>query len=87
MTHDGLSLNERLSGMRCHKSALIASAHLDQRLTQNEVKNYRAHIEICANCRAHLTELEQMSLILKNSHPPEASPDLRSYIMSVITAE
>ena len=76
-----------LSDMRCNKSALIASAYLDQRLSQSEVKNYLAHVETCADCGTHLAELEQVSLILKNADSPEASPDLRGYIMSVITAE
>jgi hypothetical protein len=87
MTRDGLSFGKRLPDMRCHKSLLIASAHLDRRLSHREVKNYLAHVEACARCRAQLAQLEQVSLILKNADCPEASPDLRGYIMSVITGE
>jgi putative zinc finger protein len=73
--------------MRCNKSELIASAHLDQRLTQNEAMKYQAHVGICADCRGYLVELEQVSLILKSSWRPDAPRDLRRHIMSVITAK
>jgi anti-sigma factor RsiW len=73
--------------MRCKKSEMTASAHLDRQLTRNEARNYQAHIENCDECRAHLIELEQMSLILKSAQRLDASPELRSYVMSVITAK
>jgi hypothetical protein len=73
--------------MRCNESELIASAHLDQKLTQNEASNYLTHIETCAGCRTYLAELEQVSLILKAARRPDVSPKLRSYVMSVITDE
>jgi hypothetical protein len=73
--------------MRCDKSGLIASAHLDRQLGQSDVVNYRAHVETCAGCQTYLAELEQVSLILKGSARPDVSPDMRSYVMSVITAK
>lgn len=73
--------------MKCNKSTRIASAHLDRQLTQNEATAYRAHIDTCTGCRAYLAELEQVSLLLKSAGRPVTPPELRSYIMSVITAE
>jgi hypothetical protein len=73
--------------MRCDKSGLIASAHLDGRLGQSDVVNYLAHVETCAGCQTYLAELEQVSLVLKGSARPDVSPDIRSNVMSVITAK
>lgn len=73
--------------MRCNKSELIASVHLDQQLMLAEARRYEAHVELCAECRTRFVELEQISLILKSARRPAASPELRSYVMSVIAAK
>src|ERR1044072_3166094 len=87
LAKDELRLIRGRSDMRCDKSVLTASAHLDQELTQNEARNYQAHIKTCTECCAHLQELEQMSLVLKSARRLDTSSGLRRYVMSVITAE
>jgi predicted anti-sigma-YlaC factor YlaD len=72
--------------MICDRIKLIASAHLDRQLTNNDARNYLGHVENCADCRAHLAELEQVSSVLKSTGRPDAPPELRSYVMSVISA-
>jgi hypothetical protein len=73
--------------MRCSQSELIASSHLDQQLTENEATDYLAHVEACADCRAYLAELEQVSLILRQITRPDTPQELRDYVMSVVTSE
>ncbi len=65
----------------------MASAYLDQRHALEESMQFQLHLEICDDCRTYLSELKQVSLILKGAGMADAPPGLRGRIMSLIAAE
>src|SRR5262245_61913218 len=71
--------------MECKKFELTASAYLDRQLHENEAVEYREHLAACDGCRLHFTEIERVSLALRNVDRPDAPRELRSYIMSEAT--
>ena len=68
--------------MECKKFELAASAYLDRQLHENQAVEYREHLATCEGCRLHFTEIERVSLALRNVERPEAPRELRSYIMN-----
>jgi len=70
--------------MICRKYELIASAYIDQQVTQNEAADFQAHIESCGDCRAHMVELNEASLSLGSIQQPEIPAELRGQIMSAV---
>src|SRR6185503_4601393 len=46
---------------------------------------YRAHLSVCAGCRLHLVEIEQVSLLFRTMEQPETPRELHSYIMTEVT--
>jgi hypothetical protein len=70
--------------MGCKQFRLMASAYIDQQLTQGEATSYRAHLCVCAACRAHLAEIEQNRLTLKRAATPELPRELHSYVMNAV---
>lgn len=71
--------------MECKKFELIASSYADRQLPEVEADEYRAHLSVCADCKLHLAEIEQVSLLLRSSQQPETPRELRSYIMTEAT--
>jgi Putative zinc-finger len=67
--------------MECKKSQSLASAYLDWQLTDAEADAYRAHLSACGDCRRHLAEVEQASLMLRGLPSPETPRELHSYVM------
>src|SRR5262245_26444420 len=68
--------------MECKKFELTASAYVDRQLHENEAVEYREHLATCEGCRLHFTEIEQVSLALRNIERPETPRELRGYIMN-----
>jgi anti-sigma factor RsiW len=73
--------------MRCRHYKGFASAYLDGQLTQHETVTYWQHREACGACRVELTELRQLSLLLKSAEQPEAPSQLRYWVKAVIAVE
>ena len=71
--------------MECKKFELTASAYIDRQLRENEAVEYREHLSTCAGCRLHLTEIQEVSLALRNTDQPAAPRELRGYIMTEAT--
>ncbi|HEX5734162.1 MAG TPA: zf-HC2 domain-containing protein [Blastocatellia bacterium] len=70
--------------MKCKKYRSRASEYLDRRLDEKEANEYRSHLSACAGCRAHLSEFQAISLVLKRSDEPEMPRELHSYIMNEV---
>jgi hypothetical protein len=70
--------------MVCEQFRSMASAYIDHQLTQSEATSYRAHLSACADCCAHLEEIEQNRLALRRAVAPELPRELHSYIMSAV---
>lgn len=72
--------------MECKTFELMASAYLDRQLTDAETVAYRAHLAACGDCRLHLREVEQASLMLRELPLPEAPRELHSYVMREVAS-
>lgn len=72
--------------MECKKFELMASAYLDRQLTDAETIAYRAHLAACDDCRLHLVEIEQASMILRELPPLETPRELHSYVMREVAS-
>jgi hypothetical protein len=72
--------------MGCKKFELMASAYLDRQLTDAETVAYRAHLAACGDCRLHLAEVEQASLMLRELRLPDTPRELRGYVMREATS-
>jgi hypothetical protein len=68
--------------MECKKFELTASAYADRQLPEVEAAEYRSHISVCNDCRLHLIEIEQVSLLFRDFEDPETPRELRSYVMT-----
>lgn len=68
--------------MECKKFELTASAYLDRQLPEVEAAEYRSHLSLCEDCRLHLVEIEQVSLLFRDVEQPETPRELHSYIMT-----
>src|SRR5215510_1355165 len=68
--------------MECKKFELTASAYIDRQLHENEAVEYREHLATCDGCRLHFSEIERVSLALRNVDRPESPRELRGYIMN-----
>lgn len=68
--------------MECKKFELTASAYVDRQLPEVESAEYRSHLSVCDDCRLHLVEIEQMSLLFRDFEKPETPRELNSYIMT-----
>ncbi|MEN3330720.1 MAG: putative zinc-finger [Blastocatellia bacterium] len=72
--------------MECKKFELMASAYLDRQLTDAEMVAYRAHLSACDDCRLHLVEVEQASLMLRELPPLDTPRELHSYVMREVAS-
>lgn len=73
--------------MECKKFKPAVSAYIDRQLSETEADAYRAHLSICADCRAHLAETKQVSLMLRTVEQPDVPRELHSYIMTQVTRQ
>ena len=67
--------------MECKKFELTASAYADRQLPEVEAAEYRSHLSVCNDCRLHLVEIEQVSLLFRDFEEPETPRELHSYVM------
>lgn len=72
--------------MECKTFELTASAYLDRQLTEAETVACQAHLASCGDCRLHLTEVEQSSLMLRELPLPEAPRELHGYVMGEVAS-
>ena len=70
--------------MKCKKYRSRASEYLDRRLDEKEANEYRSHLSACAGCRAHLSEIQAVSLVLRRSEEPKMPRELHGYIMNEV---
>jgi hypothetical protein len=68
--------------MECKKFELTASAYADRQLPEVEAAEYRSHLSVCEDCRLHLVEIEQVSLLFREIEQPETPRELHGYIMT-----
>ena len=68
--------------MECKKFELTASAYADRQLPEVKAAEYRSHLSVCNDCRLHLVEIEQVSLLFRDFEKPETPRELHSYIMT-----
>lgn len=68
--------------MECKKFESSASAYVDRQLREQEFAECRAHLSTCGDCRLHLFELEQVSLMFRDIEQPEVPRELHSYVMA-----
>src|ERR1700754_2978964 len=72
--------------MECKTFELTASAYLDRQLTDTETVACQAHLASCGNCRLHLAEVEQASLMLRELPLPETPRELHGYVMGEVAS-
>jgi hypothetical protein len=70
--------------MRCKKFDVMTSSYLDQQLSAGEAVGYRGHLASCADCRAHLDEVAQVSQMLRDVRRPDLPRELHGYIMTAV---
>ena len=70
--------------MRCKTFESMTSAYLDRQLEESEAADFHWHLSDCAGCRIHLAEVEELSLVLRRSSPPEIPIELRGYVMAAV---
>jgi len=69
----------------CDQHAAKALRYLDGALRGQELEDFRAHLEICANCSENLEAEQALSGLLRRSRPLySAPPALRSRLSTVI---
>jgi hypothetical protein len=68
--------------MECKKFELTASAYADRQLPEADAAEYRSHLSVCEDCRLHLVEIEQVSLLFRDVEQPETPRELRGYVMT-----
>ena len=56
------------------------SAYFDGELPENERENLEAHLAGCAECRAGLASIREMSAVFAAADLPEMSPDMLSAV-------
>ena len=58
----------------CDEFSFKALRYLDDRLHGQELDDFRAHLEVCANCRAGMEAERALSQLLHRSRPLYSSP-------------
>ena len=69
----------------CDEFSLKALSYLDDRLHGQELDAFRAHLEVCSNCRMSLETERALSQLLHRSRPLySAPPALRARVAAVL---
>jgi anti-sigma factor RsiW len=69
----------------CDEFSLKALPYLDDRLQGQELNDFRAHLEGCANCRANVETERALSKVLHRSRPLYSAPAaLRARVAAVV---
>jgi anti-sigma factor RsiW len=69
----------------CDEFSLKALRYLDDCLHGQELDDFRAHLEVCSNCRANLETEQALSQLLHRSRPLyAASPALRARVAAAV---
>ena len=69
----------------CDEYSLKALRYLDDRLHEQELDDFRAHLEACSNCRANLESERVLSQFLHRSRPLYfAPPALRARVAAAV---
>jgi anti-sigma factor RsiW len=58
----------------CDEASLKALRYLDDRLQGQELRDFRAHLEVCPNCRASVETERALSRLLHRSRPLYSAP-------------
>jgi anti-sigma factor (TIGR02949 family) len=69
----------------CDEFSLKALHYLDDRLQGQELDDFRAHLEVCSNCRASVETERALSQLLHRSRPLySAPPALRARVATAV---
>jgi anti-sigma factor (TIGR02949 family) len=69
----------------CDELRLKALRYLDDRLHEQELDDFRTHLEACSNCRANVETQLALSELLHRSRPLySATPGLRARVAAAI---
>ena len=69
----------------CDEVSLKALRYLDDRLQGQELRDFRAHLEVCPNCRASVETERALSRLLHRSRPLySAPPALRARVAVLV---
>jgi anti-sigma factor RsiW len=69
----------------CDESSLKALRYLDDRLQGAELDDFRAHLEVCSNCRANVETERALSRLVNRSRPLySAPPALRARVAAMV---
>jgi hypothetical protein len=70
--------------MQCKEFRWSASSLIDRRLDADEGAKYQAHLDICGDCRSHLADIRQVSLMLRDWLPPDLPEEIRGNVMAAV---
>jgi hypothetical protein len=73
--------------MNCQKFEHTASAYLDRELGDTELLEFREHLPGCSYCRLRLKEIEQVSLLFKETPKLAAPEELRGYVLTEVVRQ
>jgi anti-sigma factor RsiW len=69
----------------CDEFSLKALRYLDDRLQGQELDDFRAHLEVCSNCRVSVETERALSQVLHRSRPLYfAPPGLRAWVSAAV---
>jgi anti-sigma factor RsiW len=69
----------------CDEFSLKALSYLNDRLHGQELHDFRAHLEVCPNCRAGLESERALSQLLHRSRPLYSAPSaLRAHVAATV---
>jgi mycothiol system anti-sigma-R factor len=69
----------------CDEFSLKVLRYLDDRLQEQELDDFRAHLEVCSNCRANVEAEQALSQLLQRSRPLySAPPTLRARVAAEV---
>jgi len=69
----------------CDEFSLKALSYLDDRLHGQELDDFRAHLEVCSNCRMSVEAERTLSQLLDRSRPLYSAPTaLRAHVAAIV---
>src|SRR5262252_5780289 len=70
--------------MGCKDFKGSASSLIDRQLDADEAARYQAHLDTCADCRLHIAETRQVSLMLRGALSPDLPEEIRGNVMAAV---
>jgi anti-sigma factor RsiW len=71
--------------MNCCDDAVKVLRYLDGELSRQELESFRAHLQVCLNCRMRLEQERELSGVLRRSRPLYRAPEeLRRHVFEIL---